>query len=445
MSRPPSLVRQNAVLLALVFLVVELLSMVAFVGLVAWPMARRSADDLAGLMVISAQTWAELPPHTRPAFEAELQRNHGLLLQPTQAGEPVDEWHPPFLYLLESALAQRVGVHEHLLRVTAPDGRTRYWAVLPSGRQTLAVGLSAERMNSQPVVAIAVILALGLAVSVWLAWLLARRVVAPLAQLGQAAAQMGRGEQPKWLPETGPSELVALSRRFNHMATQVHELMTARTALLAGVSHDLRTPLARMRLALEMLKTSPSASLLERLERDVLHMNQIIGNVLDLARGVAHEVATPVDLAALLAELALAHSTAACHVQVQLGEGVCGVHDLPEVSLRRALNNLLENALRYAPSCPVQLVCEQANGRLRLGVLDRGPGIPPHQVEQMFQPFQRLDVSRNPASGGTGLGLAIVRALAQAHGWQVSLLPREGGGMAAWLLITPEIARKSPV
>lgn len=437
MTQPPSLVRQNAVWLALAFLAVELLATVAFVGLVAWPMARRSADDLAGLMVISAQTWAELPPHTRPAFEAELQRNHGLQLQPAQAGVHADGWHPPFLYLLEAALARRVGTHQHVLRDTSAQGDTRYWATLPSGGQTLAVGLSAERMASQPVLALLAVLVLGLVVSVVLAWLLARRVVAPLAQLVHAAEQMGQGQQPPAVTETGPREVVALSRSFNLMATQVHELMTARTALLAGVSHDLRTPLARMRLALEMLATSPSPSLLARLDRDVQHMNQIIGNVLDLARGVAHEAATPVDVGVLLAEMARDHSTAACLVQVTLGAGATGVHRLPEVSLRRALNNLLENALRYAPSCPVELVCEPTAGGLHIGVLDRGPGIAPQLVAQMCQPFERADASRNPATGGTGLGLAIVLALAQAHGWQLQLLPRQGGGMAAWLHLSP--------
>jgi two-component system osmolarity sensor histidine kinase EnvZ len=337
------------------------------------------------------------------------------------------------VYLLEAALAQRVGTHQHLLRDTAAQGETHYWATLPSGGQTHAVGLAADRMASQPVLALAGILLLGLVVSVALAWLLTRRVVAPLAKLGQAAAQMGLGQQPERLPETGPSELVALSRSFNHMAAQVQELMAARTALLAGVSHDLRTPLARMRLALEMLKSNPSPSLMDRLDRDVQHMNQIIGNVLDLARGVAHEAATPVNVTALLTDLAQAHSTAACQISLKMGSEAGGIHLLPEVSVRRALNNLLENAMRYAPSCPVELVCEIGPNSLKLGVLDRGPGIPAHLVEHMFQPFQRVDTSRNPATGGTGLGLAIVRALAQAHGWQVSLQPREGGGMSAWL------------
>lgn len=437
MKSAPSLLRQHVVWLALSFFAFELLAMLAFVSMVALPMARRSADDLAGLMVVSAQTWAELPPHTRPAFAAELERNHGLLLQPVLAGDRADEWHAPFLYLLEAALARRLGKHEHLLRQTTAEGDTRYWATLPSGSDTLAVGLMPHRMASQPVAALLITVLAGLLVSVGLAWLLARRVVAPLARLGEAAAQMGQGQQPMHLPETGPREVVALSQSFNRMATQVRELLTARTTLLAGVSHDLRTPLARMRLALEMLKTSPSPSLLERLDRDVQHMNQIIGNVLDLARGVAHEPASPVDVLALLTELAQAHSTAACLVRVQMGEGVPPVQALPVVSVRRALNNLLENALRYAPSCPVDLVCEVVSGQLRLGVLDRGPGIAPQRVEQMCQPFERAEASRNPASGGTGLGLSIVRALAQAHGWQVHLLPRDGGGMAAWVHMAP--------
>jgi signal transduction histidine kinase len=102
--------------------------------------------------------------------------------------------------------------------------------------------------------------------------------------------------------------------------------------------------------------------------------------------------------------------------------------------------SLLQNAQRYAPEGPVDLVCEPLGPRCRLGVLDRGPGIAPDQVEAMFQPFQRLEPSRSPVTGGSGLGLAIVRELARANGWQVELLPREGGGLAAWLELPAEAA-----
>ena len=326
----------------------------------------------------------------------------------------------------------RAAAATHLLRQPGTDGADWYWARLPSGSGTLAVGLSSERINSRPLVALLIALLGGLGLAVGLAWWLARRVTEPLARLEAASAQLGQGETPALLPETGPREIVALSRRFNTMTVQVQELMTARTTLLAGVSHDLRTPLARMRLALEMLRTQPSTTLLDRLERDMELMNQLIGNVLDLARGLEHEPATPVDMAALLHELAAEHATAASPVQVRCEP--C-VRPVPAIALRRALGNLLQNALRYAPSGPVELVCEQDGAYCRVGVLDRGPGIPADQVEAMFQPFQRLEPSRSPKTGGSGLGLAIVRELAQANGWRVSLGERAGGGMEAWVVL----------
>ena len=137
-------------------------------------------------------------------------------------------------------------------------------------------------------------------------------------------------------------------------------------------------------------------------------------------------------MAALLHELAAEHATAASPVQVRCEP--C-VRPVPAIALRRALGNLLQNALRYAPSGPVELVCEQDGAHCRVGVLDRGPGIPADQVEAMFQPFQRLEPSRSPKTGGSGLGLAIVRELAQANGWRVSLGARAGGGMEAWVVL----------
>ncbi len=433
MKEPAGLLRQNTLLLAAAFIAIELLVVLAFVWLVMLPMARRSADDLAGLMVLSAQTWAELPPATRPAFEIELRQRQSLQIRPEIAGVSRDEWHPVFFYLLEDALAGRAGADRHLIRRTGDDGQDWYWARLPAGGGTLAVGLSSERIDSRPLTALFIGLAAGLVLAVGLALLLARRVVAPLARLEAASAQLGQGETPALLPETGPREIVALSRRFNSMAVQVQELLAARTTLLAGVSHDLRTPLARMRLALEMLRDAPNEALLNRLDRDVEQMDRLIGNVLELARGLSKEPPVPVDVAAMLHELAAEHGRPdGAPVRVRC-EG-CRLL-LPELSVRRALGNLLQNALRHAAPQPVELVCEPEEGHWRLGVLDRGPGIPPDQVEAMFQPFHRLEPSRSPATGGSGLGLAIVRELARVHGWTVSLGPRPGGGLQAWLRV----------
>lgn len=427
----PSLARQNARLLAFVFLVVELLVAAALAYFMMLPLARRSADDLAGLMILAAQTWAELPPATRPAFEYELFDSHQLALRAEPPGESRDEWHPPYFYLLEDALARRTGKTRHLVREQV--GETHwYWASLPAGPGRLAVGLAESRIAARPGVAVLAMLAGGFALALAAAYWLARRITAPLARLDEAAAAVGQGERPALLPETGPRELASLSRRFNAMALQVQELLTARTTLLAGVSHDLRTPLARMRLALEMLKDDPAPALIARLESDIDEMNGLIATLLDLARGLEHEPPADVDIAALLASLAAEQAPAGRHVNLQCAS--CQ-WKAPVRALRRAVGNLLQNALRYAPEGSVDLVCEPLPDGFRIGVLDRGPGIPIERIAAMFEPFQRLDASRSPQTGGAGLGLAIVRELARANGWQVSLEARKGGGLAAWIVL----------
>lgn len=429
---PTSLARQHTRLLAAAFVLVELLAALSMLWFLMLPVARRSVDDLAGLMILSAQTWVELPPETRRAFEHELLDRHGLALRAEAAGEGRDEWHPPYFYLLEDALARRLGAHHHLAK-EAVGGAWWYWADIPVAGGVLTVGLPQTRIETQPMHAMALALLGGLLLAGAFAWLLARRITAPLARLDAAAARIGQGEHPELLPEQGPRELAALAGRFNAMARQVRDLLSARTTLLAGVSHDLRTPLARMRLALEMLRVDPAPALIDRLETDIEEMNGLIATLLDLARGLEREPAEVTDLADLLHGL-VAHPGVNREIGVHCPSCRCAV--APR-ALRRALDNLLQNALRYAPEGPIDLVCEVDGDACRVGVLDRGPGIPPARIEAMFEPFQRLDSSRSPQTGGVGLGLAIVRELVRAHGWRVRLEPREGGGLAAWIDLAP--------
>jgi len=434
-SNSPSLARQNTLALAGAFILIELLVIGLFAYLVVRPLARSSADDLAGLMVLSAQTWAELPPQTRPAFEVELLNSHALALRGEPPAQAQDEWHAPYFYLLEDALARRLGRVQHLSSETLDTG-TWYWAQVPIGRGALSVGLSAERVSSQPVLALVLALMMGLLLAMGLAFWLARRLTRPLAQLEAASALIGQGGSPALLPETGPRELVTLSRRFNAMAQQVRDLLTARTTLLAGVSHDLRTPLARMRLALEMLKDSPDPALIDRLERDIEQMNQLIGQVLTLARGLEHEKPVALQLDEFLSKLAGEYSTPASPVTAS---SPAIALPLAATALQRVLGNLLQNAQRYAPGLPVELVARLDGQALHIGVLDCGPGIAPDQLEAVFQPFHRLEASRSPATGGFGLGLAIVRELVRANGWQVRLSARPGGGLQAWLEIPVQV------
>jgi two-component system osmolarity sensor histidine kinase EnvZ len=260
------------------------------------------------------------------------------------------------------------------------------------------------------------------------ALVLARRISRPLALLADAAARVGEGMTPELLPESGPTELAALAATFNRMARQVKELMDNRTTLLAGISHDLRTPLARLRIALEMMPENAKPALIARMERDLEEMNQLIGGFLELAQGLGQEEKRPVDLAALLGDLAQ-------DTTLEWRAPLPCFREVAPLALRRILSNLIENALRYGGGKPVSVACDCAEGCARISVFDRGPGIPPDQAEKVFQPFYRLESSRSSATGGSGLGLAIARQLADANGWQIELLAREGGGTEARLTI----------
>lgn len=427
---PLGLTQQNALLLIGAFVVFELLVVAAAAYFLMLPLARRSTADLAGLMTLSAQTWSELPPVTRPAFEVELARSHALALRAEPPVEPAPpSWRDPYLRFLLLSLAERTGAPVAGSRETIGE-EVWFWVALPTGGGQLSVGFPRSRIASRPVSALLVSLTAGLALALAAAWWLARRTTRPLERLRQAADSLGRGQTPERLPETGPREIAALSRRFNDMAKEVEELLAARTLLLAGVSHDLRTPLARLRLAVEMLVRRPSEELVAQVEADIEAMDRLIGDVLTLARGFGHEALVRVDVAKLLAELA---ATAPARVQIEAERIEI---EVPSGALRRVLTNLLVNALRYGGDAPVELRVERGvAGGVRIGVLDRGPGIPAAEREAVFRPFHRLEASRNVGTGGSGLGLAIVRQLAIAHGWAVRLDDRPGGGLAAWLEI----------
>ena len=441
MSRTLSLSQQNALRLALVFVLFEVLAALAVVYLLMLPMARRAASDLAGLMVLSAQTWSELPPDTRPAFERELAASHRLALVTARPAEATPEtWKSPYLQHLEAELAARIGQPVQL-HSTLKEGETWSWAGLTAGGRTLWVGFPHARVGPQPVAAGLSTLTAGLILAGFSAWWLARRTVAPLKRFDVAAAALGRGETPELLPETGPRELAALARRFNTLVRQVQDLLEARTTLLVGLSHDLRTPLARMRLALEMLERRPDPAWITRLDADIGEMNRLVGELLELARGLGREATQPVVLASLLNELAGRARDMGAKVSVRCPDTQL---DAPPAALRRALANLLANAQRYGGGRPVEIRAEPGVDACRIGVLDRGPGIPDDQLAAVFRPFHRVESSRSPATGGSGLGLAIVRQLVQANGWHIWLENRPEGGLAAWISVPYPAGERQP-
>jgi two-component system osmolarity sensor histidine kinase EnvZ len=290
----------------------------------------------------------------------------------------------------------------------------------------LHAGFFPDRYAVQPPLAAIAVVALGTFLSLLTALFLVRRITVPLARAASAASQVGAGELPEPLPETGPAELAELARRFNTMAAEVRDLLDNRTTLLAGISHDLRTPMTRLQLNLEMLRDDSSPARIDRAVSDLADMNRLISGYLELARTTRPEARQRFDLAGLLDEVAdeagLAWSGAApCEVEAG------------RLTVRQIVANLIQNAQRYGGDTPVELALECGKAMVRVIVRDSGPGIPDDQLEKVFRPFYRLESSRSQATGGTGLGLAIVRQLAETNGWKVKLQNRPQGGLEAVL------------
>ena len=270
-----------------------------------------------------------------------------------------------------------------------------------------------------------VLSALGVAV---VTVLMGRRISKPMQRLATAAGRLGRGEEVGDLPEAGPVEMRSTVRAFNLMRERLDRFVRDRTAMLAAISHDLRTPITSLRLHAELLEDERTrAKIVAALDE----MQRMTEETLAFIReDMRREETRTVDLHALVdsvaADLAdLGHEIA---VPESAASGRALVACRP-VALRRAFRNLLENAGAYGVRATAQV--SRDDGQLRVVIEDEGPGIPEADLERVFEPFVRLEASRSRDTGGTGLGLAIARTIVRGHGGDIRLENREGGGLRA--------------
>lgn len=258
---------------------------------------------------------------------------------------------------------------------------------------------------------------------VLVAWWTARRVVGPMRALAIGAERLGRGLDAAALPMTGPSEVRDTTQAFNRMKDRLTRFVNERTHMLAALSHDLRSPLTAMRLRIEMLDESEDSI---RLKALVEEMQAMVEATLEFARGVAKaEPAATVDLAVLLGDLV----SDVGGDRATLAPSQPLPATIRPQALNRALRNLIDNAIRYGGTANVKLM--QEPGMAVISIADKGPGLPDDQLEAVFEPFVRLEGSRNRDTGGVGLGLAIARTIVQAHGGSVILRNLPRGGLEA--------------
>lgn len=404
--RPQSLLGRTTITLAVSSFLIAVVSTIALNVFVIDPIAERSADDEAALLVLSAQTWVELPPQARPYFELELAQSHDLIISVAEQTLPPLDRYLPFTELLLEKLQRRLA-----LDVRMYDGDDLVWVDVPMAGYNLQIGFSPDRRDVQLLYVAIVIATLGAGIVFLTSLLIVRKIARPLVQVGKQAETFRGLAEIEPLPETGPRELVSLARNFNTMADEIALVLANRTTLMAGISHDLRTPLTRMRLALALLPENVDAVLVQRFERNLEAMDVLIGDALRFAQGTREEI-QPVALAPHVREV-LNTFEQDIEFACSINDGV--TLDLAPNAFSRVLSNLVGNGLKYADRVAVSLSDSE------IVVSDNGPGIPESERGRVFQPFYRLETSRNVNTGGSGLGLAVVQQLSAAHGWKIEV------------------------
>jgi two-component system osmolarity sensor histidine kinase EnvZ len=390
------------------------------------PRSRELAQQTVSTINLTRAALVNADPFLRRELLIDLNESEGLRLFPATASEKLEPL--PDDPLLEKVVERvREALGEKTRFASERDGEEgfwvsfmidedEFWAMLPWERFEPAFGLQWLGWG-------AALLTIALAGALLIASMIAR----PLAALTRASGRLGRGQAHEPLPEKGPRELRGVAAAFNRMASDLERIERERAMVLAGISHDLRTPLSRLRLALEM-HAHPSDR--DAMASDVDEIDAVIGQFLDFARG-ADEEKSENELNELLDELAGHYRR--IHRQVSFHPGRAPPFRFARMAVRRAVANLIDNALRYAGE-PVEVETASQDGRVVIEVRDRGTGIPAGEVERVKRPFTRLEQARSGA-GGAGLGLAIVERIARSHRGALDLVPREGGGLIARLTL----------
>ena len=380
------------------------------------PRSRELAQQTVSTVNLTRAALVNADPERRRQLLIELNETEGLRVYPVTASEKTEALpDDALLELVVQKVRQALGGDTRF--AYARDGEQgflvsffidedEFWVMLP--RERFEPGFGLQWLGW--LAAVIVLALVG-------AWFIASNIARPLAAMRRAAMRLGRGQPHEPLPEQGPREMRTVATAFNRMASNLEAMERERAMVLAGISHDLRTPLSRLRLALEMSGADEHAT--DAMIADIDEIDAIIGQFLDFARG-ADEQKEEHDIAEVVGELAEHYA--------RIGKDVRLVHHpvkpfrFARMAVRRAVANLVDNALRYAGE-PVEIE-----------VRDLGPGIPPQEVERLKRPFTRLDDSRSGV-GGSGLGLAIVERTAQAHGGTLELVPRAPRGLVARLVL----------
>ncbi|ELJ8554295.1 two-component system sensor histidine kinase EnvZ [Vibrio cholerae] len=350
----------------------------------------------------------------------------GVTIHSNDSPEAVEYQHAISLDLMSEEMSGELGSPTEVRMALGEESYILWMKIDSLPGQLLRIPLSElQEEDFAPLFRNSIIMALLIVIGGWLFIRLQNR---PLIALEKAAKMVGRGETPPHLPEQGTLEIRSVTRAFNRMSKGIQALEEDRALLMAGISHDIRTPLTRIRLATEMM--SPEDSYLaESIISDTEECNQIISQFMDYLKPVNREAFEAVDLNDIASDVASSEGGYEVQIETELQAGLAPALGNP-IAIKRSLSNLVVNALRYGNGWVKVSSGMTADKKLVwLSVEDNGPGIDPSQVNKVFEPFTRGDTARG--SEGTGLGLAIVKRIVSQHHGAVSVSNRSQGGLRA--------------
>jgi two-component system osmolarity sensor histidine kinase EnvZ len=425
---PRSLLARSFLLIVVLIVLSLAASVAIFRQVQQEPHAKQMAQLVVSVVNLTRAAVLSAAPEWRSALLAELAEAEGLRVQMADAGDVLKPLpvHPAELRMMMEKVRGSLGGNTRF--AAERNGEAALWVSFFIGHEEFWIALPKERVEHS---VYRVLLPWGVLVLMLAlpgAYFIARQVARPLKQLAQAALQVGQGISPQPLPERGAQEIVTVSRAFNRMSAGLAANERERALVLAGISHDLRTPLARVRIAAEL---SADASLREGLAADVEQMDAVIRQFLDYARLDETEAVLSTDIKSLVQEVVQQFSAQARSLSL-------AVQDVPALPIRpllmkRALSNLLDNAIKYGGG-EITVHLKQEEGNVVLAVEDRGPGIPAAQRAAVKRPFVRLESARSDSTG-SGLGLAIVERAARLHDGEFILAENAAGGLVARLVL----------
>jgi len=392
---------------------------------------QRISRGVAAQIVLFVQSYETLGPD-RFAAEAERLRETSFGLVPViKSGAMIPETESPTYEILKQVfgreLSSRIG---RPVWVDSDSHEDQVEILVQLDGAVLQVMAERKRVMSSNT-------------HVWVLWMIGtslillsvailflRNQIRPIERLADAAEAFGKGRDVPDFRPSGATEVRRAALAFLDMRERISRFVQQRTDMLAGVSHDLRTPLTRMKLELAMMKDDATA---QALAGDLEEMEHMLDEYLAFARGQAGEGASETDIGQLLRDIATSAQrkadakTAAKTVDLSVNEDL--LVEVRPNALKRCVTNLVENALRHGNRA--ELSASQHDNMVEIIVDDDGPGIPPEQREEAFRPFHRLESGRTLASGGVGLGLAIARDIARGHGGEITLTDSKFGGLRA--------------